>query len=73
MLKTTEKHSLSDVDHIEKKNMFLLIFPPFYWFDKIFLFKQNQIFLRISPFSNLLRKTNFLSISVLFSETHFLD
>ena len=32
------------------------------------LFKQIQIFPGIYPFSNLLRKTNFLSISVLLSE-----
>ena len=31
------------------------------------LFKQIQIFLKIFPFSKMLRKTNFLSISVLVS------
>ncbi len=50
------------------KNKFLLIFPTFYWFDQNQLFKQIQIYLRIYPFSNLLRKTNFLSISVLLSD-----
>ena len=40
----------------------------FYWFDKKQLFKQIQILLRIWPFSNLLRETNFPSISVLLSE-----
>ncbi len=50
----------------EKKN--LLRFLPFYRFDQKQLFKQIQIILRIRSFSNLLRKTNFLSISVLFSE-----
>ena len=50
------------------RNFFLLIFPLFYRFDPKKLFKQIQIFLRISPFSNMLRKTNFLSISMLFSE-----
>ena len=38
------------------------------WFDQKQLFKQIQIFLRICPFSNMGRKTNFLSISVLISE-----
>ena len=51
-----------------KKKQFLLIFIPFYWFDQKDLFKQIQIFLRIFPFSNMGRKTNFLSISVLVSE-----
>ena len=32
------------------------------------MFKQIQIFLRICPFSNMVRKINFLSISVLLSE-----
>ena len=41
---------------------------PFHWFDQKELFKQIQIFLRICPFSNMLRKTNFVSISVLLSE-----
>ena len=51
-----------------KKKQFLLIFIPFYGFDQKDLFKQIQIFLRIFPFSNMGRKTNFLSISVLVSE-----
>ena len=45
----------------------MLIFIPFYWFDQKELFKQTQIFLRIFPFSNMVRKTNFLSTSVLIS------
>ena len=32
------------------------------------MFKQIQIFLRIFPFSNMVKKSNFLSISVLVSE-----
>ena len=51
-----------------RRKHYLLIFVPFYWFDQKQLFKQIQIFLRICPFSNLLRKTNFLNISVLLSE-----
>ncbi len=51
-----------------RKISFFLIFDPFYGFDQKKLFKQIQIFLRICPFSNMLRKANFLSISVLLSE-----
>ena len=51
-----------------KKFFLLLIFIPFYCFEKKSLFKQIQIFLSICPFSNMVRKTNFLSISVLVSE-----
>ncbi len=46
----------------------MLIFVPFYWFDQKMLFKQIQIFFRIYDFSNLLRKPNIMSISVLLSE-----
>ena len=53
--------------HFEEKNKFLLIFPPFYWFDQKQLFKQILIFLTICPFFKLVKKTTFLSISV-FSE-----
>ena len=62
--KTTEKHSLALCGSFWGEKQFLLIFVPFYWFDQKQLFKQTQIFLRICPFSNLLRKTNILSISV---------
>ena len=56
------------------EKLFLLIFIPFYWFDQKKLFKQIQIFLRICPISNMVRKTNFLSISVLvFWDSHFFD
>ena len=51
-----------------RRKRFLLIFVHFYWFGQKKLFKQIQIFLRICFFSNLLRKTNFLSILVLLSE-----
>ena len=50
------------------EKLFLLIFIPFYWLDQKQLFKQIQIFLRIYSISNMIRKTNFLSISVLVSE-----
>ena len=67
--KTTEKHKFSCMWlTLRRKTSFCLIFPPFYWFDQKQLFKQILNFPLDLPFSNLLRKTNFLSISVLFSE-----
>ena len=66
--KITEKHSLAVCGSLWGEKQFLLIFHPFYWFDQKQLFKQIQIFLRILPSSNMLRKTNFLTISVLVSE-----
>ncbi len=54
---------------LRRKTVFVnLIFVQFNWFDQKQLYKQIQIFLWICPFTNLLRKTNFLSISVLLSE-----
>ena len=46
----------------------MLIFIPFYWFEKNKLFKQILIFLSIYQFSNMVRKTNFLSKSILVYE-----
>ncbi len=66
--KTTEKHSLAVCGSLWGEKPFLLIIVPFYLFDQKHLLKEIQIFLRIWPFSNLLKKTNFLSISVLLSE-----
>ena len=66
--KTTENHSLAVYGSLLGEKQFLLIFVPFYLFVQKQLFKQIQIFLKISPFSKFLRKTNFLSISVLLSE-----
>ena len=63
-----EKHSLDACDSLCGEKMFLLIFIPFYWFDPKNLFKPIQIFLRIFPFSNMVRKTNGLSIPELVSE-----
>ena len=83
MLKTTERHSLAICGLLCGQKKFLLIFIRFYWFDQkklknflcgeiffvnIYCFKQIQIFLRIFLFSNMVRKTYFLSISVLVSE-----
>ena len=54
---------------LRRKTFFVnLVLVQFYWFDLKHLFKQIQIFLRICPFSNLLRKKKFLSIFVLLSE-----
>ena len=68
MLKTTERHSLAICGLLCGEKKFLLIFIRFYWFDQKKLLKQIQIFLRIFLFSNMVRKTYFLSISVLVSE-----
>ena len=67
-LKTTEKHSFSVCSSLWGEKHVILIFPPFYWFDQKEFLKQIQIFHRICPFSNMLRKTTFLNISVLLSE-----
>ena len=68
MLQTIWKPSLAVCGLFWGEKQFLLIFVHFYWFDQKQLFKQIQIFFTIFSFSNLLRKTNFLSISVLLSE-----
>ena len=68
LFKTTGKHTLAVCASFCGEKLFLLIFVPFYWFDQKKLFKQIQIFLWICPFSNLLRTTNFLSISMELSE-----
>ena len=67
--KTTERQSLAVCGLLCWEKRFLLIFIPFYWFDQKQLFKQIQIFLRICPFSNMVRKTNFLSFSVIVFES----
>ncbi len=66
--KTTGKHSLAVCGSFRGEIQFFLIFVNFYWFDQKQLFKHIQILNWICPFSNLLRKTNFLSISDLLSE-----
>ena len=68
MLQTTERHSLAVGGSLFGEKLFLLIFIPFYWLDQKQFFKQIQIFLWIYSISNMVRKTNFLSISVLVSE-----
>ena len=64
---TTGKHSLTVCGSFWGEIFFFLIFVHFYWLDQKQLFKQTQIFLRICPISNLLRKINFLSNSLLLS------
>ena len=65
MLQNNRKHSLAVCGSLWWEKKFLLIFIPFYRFDQKQLVKQIQIFLWICPFSNMVRKTNFVSISVL--------
>ena len=66
--KTTERHSLSSMWLTLRRKTFLLTFILFYWFDQKQLLIKIQIFFRICPFSNMVKKTNFLSISVLVSK-----
>ena len=66
--KTSERHRLAVCGSLCGEKQFLLIFVPFYWFVPKKLFKQIQIFVRIFPFSHMVRKTNFLNISVLISD-----
>ena len=66
--KTSERHSLPVSGSLCREKQFLLIIIPFYLFDQKELFKQIQIFLRICPFSNMVRKTNWLSFTVHISE-----
>ena len=54
-----------------RKKVFVDIYPLLLVWSKQF-FKQIQIFLRICPFSNMVRKTNFLSISVIVFEMSLL-
>ena len=60
--------SLSVYGSLCGEKQFFLIFVPFYLFDQNQLFKQIPNFPQNIPFSNMLRKTIFLSISVLISE-----
>ena len=63
-----KKHSFVVCELILEEIFFLLIFVHFYWFNQKKLFEYIQIFFRICPFSNMVRKTNFMSISVTISE-----
>ena len=56
------------VANFEEKNIFLLTFVHFYWFEEKKMFKPIKIFLWIFPFFKLVEKKKFLSISVLLSE-----
>ena len=66
--KTWERYGIALCGSLCGEKKFLLIFIPFYRFDQKQLFIEIQIFLWIFPFSNMVRKTNFLSISVLVYE-----
>ena len=66
--KTRERHNLAVCGSLWGEKQLLLFFIPFYWFDQKQLFKLIQIFHRICSFPNIVRKTNFLSISVLVSK-----
>ena len=70
-LKITESHNLAVCVSLCGEKHFLLIFIPFYLFDKKQLFKQNQIFLWICPFSNMVRKKNSEYFSAPFGDSHF--
>ena len=66
--KTTKKHSLAVCGSLwGEKPVYVNISLIFLIWSKTFA-KQIQIFHRIFPFSNMLRKTNYLRLSVLFSE-----
>ena len=57
--KTTERNSLAVCGLLCGEKKFLLIFIRFSDIIQKKLLKQIQIFLRIFPFSNMVRKTNF--------------
>ena len=67
-LKKKEMFSLAVRGLLCGEKQFLLIFICFYRFNKKKLLQQIQIFFRIFPFSIMVRKTNFPSISLLISE-----
>ena len=50
MVQNNLRHSLAVCGSLLGEKKFLLIFVPCYLFDQKQLFKQIQIFLRISPF-----------------------
>ena len=63
--KTTDKHSLAVCGSFWGEKQ---LFVPLYCLEQTGCLQQIQIFLWMCTFSNLLRKTNFLSISELHSE-----
>ena len=65
---TTKALVISMLLTLWRKTVFVNIYPLLLVWSKQF-FKQIQIFLRICHFSNMVRKTNFLSISVIFFES----
>ena len=65
---TTEKHSLKVCVSFCGEKLFFKHLTPLPGLMEKKLFKQIQIFLMICPFSNMVRKSNCLSISVHVSE-----
>ena len=65
MLQNNRKALFSSMWLTLCRKTFLLIFIPFYLFNQKKLFKQIQISSGL-PLSNMVRKTNFLSFSVLY-------
>ena len=57
--KTTERQSLAACGTLGEEKKFMLICTRFYWFGQKQLFKQIQFFIRICPFSNMVRKKKF--------------
>ena len=66
--KTTERHSLAVCGSLCGEKPFLLIFIPFYSFNERKVVKTNLNFSLDLHLSNMVRKTNFQSISMLVSE-----
>ena len=64
----TVKHNLAVCGSFCEEKKILLIFVLVYCFVQKGLFTINPIFVWVCPFSNLLRKTNLLSISEFLSE-----
>ena len=68
ILQNHTKYSFAVCGLLCGEKQFLLIFIVFYWFDQKKLLIQIKIFLSICHFSNMVRKTNFLSFLVPVSE-----
>ena len=67
ILQNNRRHSLAMCGSLFGEKQFLLIFILYYCFFQNHLFKQIHIFLRICPFSNMVRITNRHCTSVLLS------
>ena len=56
--------------NLRRKTFFVV---PFYWFNQKQFFKQIQIFLRICPFTNLLRKKKSEYLGAPFWDSNFFE